>query len=87
MIDIKSKGTFSSEKEPIGKVWYIAQLTYIIQLNVSWDCSVMFYMTKWKREAGKASIWLFDIVLHDKTGKEKLGKVVTFGGRGEGALH
>ena len=24
LIDIKSKGTFSSEKEPIGKVWYIA---------------------------------------------------------------
>ena len=24
LIDIKSKGTFSSKKEPIGKVWYIA---------------------------------------------------------------
>ena len=26
LIDIKSKGTFSSKKEPIGKVWYIANL-------------------------------------------------------------
>ena len=25
LIDIKSKGTFSSKKEPIGKVWYIAK--------------------------------------------------------------
>ena len=24
LINIKSKGTFSSKKEPIGKVWYIA---------------------------------------------------------------
>ena len=28
LIDIKSKGTFSSEKEPIGKVWYIAQFNW-----------------------------------------------------------
>jgi len=28
LIDIKSKGTFSSKKEPIGKVWYIALYTY-----------------------------------------------------------
>ena len=27
LIDIKSKGTFSSKKEPIGKVWYIADVS------------------------------------------------------------
>ena len=26
LINIKSKGTFSSKKEPIGKVWYIATI-------------------------------------------------------------
>ena len=43
LIDIKSKGTFSSKKEPIGKVWYIA-----VDVGVNGNSGSSELFRKWR---------------------------------------